>query len=84
MTNNKAYDFSFKINKTMKLLRTRLWTLSILLEQYCDTQTYEWHRNLKIALRIILTPEPHSPVLDSEAFSSLMSVTNLFSINWYL
>lgn len=85
MTNNKAYDFFFKINKNNDVTENQIVeSLSILLEKYHDIQTYEWHKNLKIVLNITLSSEPHSTILDSEASSAIMSVTNLFSINWNL
>lgn len=82
MTNNKAYDFFFKINTKNEITENQIVdSLSVLLEQYCHTQIYEWHKNLKIALSITHTSETHSPVLDSEAFSAIISVINSFSIN---
>lgn len=71
MTNNK--DFFFKINRNNEVTEIQIVdSLSIPLEQYCHIQIYEWHKNLKIALSVTLTPEPHSPVLDSEAFSAII------------
>lgn len=58
MTNNKAYDFFFKINRNNEVTEMQIVdSLNILLEQYCHTQIYEWHKILKIALGISLCPE---------------------------
>lgn len=47
MTNNKAYDFFFKINKNNDVTENEIVeSLSILLEKYHDIQIYEWHKNL--------------------------------------
>lgn len=42
MTNNKAYDFFFKINTKNEITENQIVdSLSVLLEQYCHTQIYE-------------------------------------------
>lgn len=82
MTNNKAYDFFFKIKRNNEVTEIQIVdSLNIPVEQYCHTQIYELHKILKIALSITLSPESCNSVLDSEVFSAIISVTNLFSIN---
>lgn len=47
MTNNKAYDFFFKINRNNEVTENQIVdSLSILLEQYRHIQIYEWHKDL--------------------------------------
>lgn len=47
MTNNKAYDFFFKINRNNDVTENQIVeSLSILLEKYHHIQIYEWHKNL--------------------------------------
>jgi len=46
MTNNKAYDFFFKINRNNEVTEIQIvGSLSIALEQYCHTQIYEWQKS---------------------------------------
>lgn len=74
---NKAYDFFFKINRNNEVTEIQIVdSLNIPLKQYY--KCYKWHK-IDLALSIILTPEP---LLDSEDFSVILSVTNLFSVNW--
>lgn len=61
MTNNKAYDFFFKINRNNDVIEKQIVkSLSMLLEKYHYTQIYELHKNL--VLNITLTSEPHSTI----------------------
>lgn len=80
MTNNKAYDFFFKINRNNDVTENQIVeSLSILLEKHHHTQIYELHKNLvlNVTLNFLLN---HTALF--EASSAIMSVTNLFSINW--
>lgn len=61
MTNNKAYDFFFKINRNNDVTENQIVeSLSILLEKHHNTQIHEWHKNL--VLNITFTSEPHNTI----------------------
>lgn len=74
MTNNKACDVFFKINRNNEVTEIQIVdSLNILLKQYSHIQIYKQHKILKLlSLSIILTSERHSPVLVSDAFTEIL------------